>query len=160
MNLAYLAAIADRPNKPASQVPPHPAIMTAPALSPRSPKMFKLTSTPAEGKKNEDKSPQPEEARPKTLKDQYEQLLALFPGVDPKKEAPAQQANAAARAQAQQHAAQLQKQGSGGQGNGAAAAGIGTVGAEQQKMQSEMMRQRMVQQQAAQQQRAMAGQGR
>ncbi|KFY52138.1 hypothetical protein V497_08629 [Pseudogymnoascus sp. VKM F-4516 (FW-969)] len=33
-NLAYLAAIADRSHKPSSQIPPHPAVISAPSLTP------------------------------------------------------------------------------------------------------------------------------
>jgi hypothetical protein len=43
-NLAYLAAIADRSHKPSSQIPPHPAIISAPPLSPLSKSSSKQTS--------------------------------------------------------------------------------------------------------------------
>ncbi|KAH6666421.1 hypothetical protein B0J14DRAFT_202544 [Halenospora varia] len=78
-NLAYLAAIADRSHKPSSQIPSHPAIMTAPPSH---------------------------RNRLETLKDQYKRLQALFPGVDPKKEPPMPASNPAARPQGQQQAGQ------------------------------------------------------
>jgi hypothetical protein len=137
-NLAYLAAIADRSHKPSSQIPPHPAIMSAPPLTPKSkasPSTSKpdaSTSSPSAGdnmKKEEEeanrdreeqKAPvESEEERIETLKEQYKRLQGLFPGVDPKKDdrrvndATRQQMQAKAQAQAQMQAAAGQKAGQG-----------------------------------------------
>ncbi|PQE31370.1 glutamine repeat -1 protein [Rutstroemia sp. NJR-2017a WRK4] len=123
-NLAYLAAIADRSHKPASQVPSHPAVMSAPFIAP-APKSIK-SSEPAST--NGDGSPAPaseetQEDRARIISDLYKRLQDLFPGVDPKRDVAPQQPNAAARAQ-QQHAQQMQahKQGDMGQGQGQATA--------------------------------------
>jgi hypothetical protein len=136
-NLAYLAAIADRSHKPSSQIPPHPAIMSAPPLTPKSkasPSTSKpdaSTSSPSAGdnvkkeeeeanSKEETKAPvESEEERIETLKEQYKRLQGLFPGVDPKKDdrrvndATRQQMQAKAQAQAQMQAAAGQKAGQG-----------------------------------------------
>jgi len=112
VNLAYLAAIADRSHKPASQVPAHPAVMSAPTLASKPSSLKSSASTHAlttEPKKEDSETnlpPEINEDRGEVLKDQYRRLQALFPGVDPKKD---QSVNAAARAQAQ-HAAQAQAQ--------------------------------------------------
>ncbi|CZR62336.1 uncharacterized protein PAC_12233 [Phialocephala subalpina] len=149
-NLAYLAAIADRSHKPSSQIPPHPAIMSAPPLSPKAPPTNATASPKSDTKKEEtedkklEDQPQDQSA---ILNDLYSKLQVLFPGVDPKKEPPIPAANQVARAQAQQQAAaqiQAQKQ----------AQGQGQSGADpnaQQKMQNDMLRQKMMQQQAQQQ---------
>jgi hypothetical protein len=105
-NLAYLAAIADRSHKPSSQIPPHPAIISAPPLSPlpksalKSPKAsspIKNESPPpsetVNGSANGTDVPDSAEDREErilTLKQLYARLQALFPGVDPKKEPPIQ----------------------------------------------------------------------
>lgn len=120
-NLAYLAAIADRSHKPAAQIPSHPAIMFAPTLT------YKPAHTiPISAPTNDDDpASKPEEGhedRREILKEAYERLQALYPGVDPKKDTPAGPPNAAnrAQAQAQQHVnlmqAAGQKQGDMGQG--------------------------------------------
>lgn len=134
-NLAYLAAIADRSHKPSSQIPPHPAIMTAPPLT----KSPSTTSSPNPAKKEdlEDKKPEDEQDRNEALKDQYKKLQALFPGVDPKKEPQMNVPNAAARA-AQAQAQKLQQ-------------GQGQAQDPKLAMQNELMRQNMLQQQAQQQ---------
>ncbi|TVY85836.1 hypothetical protein LAWI1_G008231, partial [Lachnellula willkommii] len=128
-NLAYLAAIADRSHKPSSQIPPHPAIMTAPSITSKPPLKFPFpdeTETKEEDsdEKKKEKEDEPEDDRVEVLKDQYKKLQDLFPGVDFKKDAQM----AAARQQASQ------KQ------------------ADQQKMQNEMLRQKMMQAQQHQQQ--------
>jgi len=147
-NLAYLAAIADRSHKPSSQIPPHPAIMSAPILTARSDSSLSITTTTSPPKtgesstptadatksdasKNADKkeegkdnSTEEDEKRIEMLRDQYRRLHALFPGVDPKKDTMAQAANASAamRARAQAQAqAQAMAQG-GGVAGGAQAA--------------------------------------
>jgi hypothetical protein len=161
-NLAYLAAIADRSHKPSSQIPPHPAILSAPPLTPKALSINHTisTSSPNTNLKKEEyedkKAEDFEEDRDKILKDQYKRLQALFPGVDPKKEPAPQSANAVARAQqhAQAQAQQQQNQGSDQAQN-------------QQKLQQQMgpkmnaamMQQRLMQEQAnknQQQQAAMA----
>ncbi|ATZ51742.1 hypothetical protein BCIN_07g03270 [Botrytis cinerea B05.10] len=120
-NLAYLAAIADRSHKPAAQIPSHPAIMFAPTLT------YKPAHTiPISAPTNDDDpASKPEEGhedRREILKEAYERLQALYPGVDPKKDTPAGPPNATnrAQAQAQQHVnlmqAAGQKQGDMGQG--------------------------------------------
>ena len=139
-NLAYLAAIADRSHKPSSQIPPHPAIMSAPPLAPKP----SVTSPSGEKKEDpsEEKKSEENEDRIETLKDQYKRLQTLFPGVDPKKEPPIQSANAAARAQAQ---AQMQAKQNQVQSQG-------TDQIQAQKLQNDLLRQKMMQQQAAQMQ--------
>lgn len=127
-NLAYLAAIADRSHKPSSQIPPHPAIMTAPSITSKPPLKFPFpdeseTKEEDSGEKKKEKEEEPDEDRVEVLKDQYKRLQDLFPGVDFKKDAQM----AAARQQASQ------KQ------------------ADQQKMQNEMLRQKMMQAQQHQQ---------
>jgi hypothetical protein len=117
-NLAYLAAIADRSHKPSSQIPPHPAIISAPPLSPLPPKPqikqspkaspnqnpnIKTESTPSSGTPNGATNGAPidhdatgseeTEDRLETIKALYVRLQALFPGVDPKKEPPIQAMN-------------------------------------------------------------------
>jgi hypothetical protein len=154
-NLAYLAAIADRSHKPSSQIPPHPAIMTAPNLTPRSSQSNSIIS--GSPKADVVKKEEPEEVkiegldddRSEALKEQYKKLQALFPGVDPKKEPPAQNP-AAVRAQAQQQAVQMmaKQQGTQGQGQGQ---GQTVDPNAQQKLQNDMLRQRMMQAQQAQQ---------
>jgi len=128
-NLAYLAAIADRSHKPSSQIPPHPAIMHAPAITVKALKIASLDS-PSDGTKKEegeDKKPEElqEEDRVELLKDQYKKLADLFPGVDPRKEAKPQQQGSKPGEQAQ---------------------------SQQQKLQNDMLRQKMMQAQQAQQQ--------
>lgn len=148
-NLAYLAAIADRSHKPSSQIPAHPAIMTAPILAPKSP----TDASPHPDNKQDDFGDRPDDAesRCENLRDLYRQLQALFPGVDPKKESQMMQAvNPAQRAQAQPPGAvQMPKQQQGpGPGQGQAQDPMA-----QQKMQNDMLRQKMMhQQQQAQQQ--------
>jgi hypothetical protein len=131
-NLAYLAAIADRSHKPSSQIPPHPAIMYAPAITTKPLKIAALDSPSDETKKEEgdDKKPDEleEEDRVALLKDQYKKLADLFPGVDPRKEAKPQQQ------QAPKPGDQSQNQ------------------TQQQKQQNEMLRQKMMQAQAQQNQ--------
>jgi hypothetical protein len=154
-NLAYLAAIADRSHKPSSQIPPHPAVMSAPPLTLRSkkdpassPSTETKTENAAEEKKlEESESSGDRENRIEILKDQYKRLQALFPGVDPKQDVQAQSASAAARAQMQakqkqaqaQAQAQAQTQAQGGQIQG----GEQTP---QQKLQADLYRQHMMQQ--------------
>ena len=159
-NLAYLAAIADRSHKPSSQIPPHPACMSAPPLSLR-PKREVRSSASETKIENMDQENKPEsieslkesEFRVETLKDQYKRLQALFPGADPKHDAQAQSASAAAKAQMQvkqkQAQAQAQAQAQGGQTQ---------VGEQtpQQKHQIDVYRQHMMQQ--AQQQAVSAQQ--
>jgi hypothetical protein len=117
-NLAYLAAIADRSHKPSSQIPPHPAIISAPPLSPLPPKtQIKQSPKPSPNQnpniKTESTSlseaasgatngtpidfdaagSEETEDRLETIKALYARLQALFPGVDPKKEPPIQAMN-------------------------------------------------------------------
>lgn len=155
-NLAYLAVIADRSHKPSSQIPPHPSIMSAPALTPRS---SQPNSTISGSPKAETKTEEAEESKiegidddhSESLKEQYKKLQALFPGVDPKKEAPAQPAAvAAARQQAQQQAQQMLAKQQGAQGQGQTQA-QGTDPNAVQKMQNDLLRQKMMQAQQAQQ---------
>jgi len=126
-NLAYLAAIADRSHKPSSQIPPHPAIMTAPSITPKPP--LKCPSSDESETKEEDsdkkKLDEQDEDRVEMLKDQYKKLQDLFPGVDPKKDP---QMPSGARAQKQGEQSQ------------------------QQKMQNDLLRQKMMQAQQHQQQ--------
>ena len=126
-NLAYLAAIADRSHKPSSQIPAHPAIISAPprfqkssqhgqttpsTSSPPTKKEDPSGSTSDEKKPEQDKKPEEmEEERALALGDLYKKLQALFPGVDPKKEPPV------ARTQQQQQQMQAQKQNAGQGGN-------------------------------------------
>ena len=162
-NLAYLAAIADRSHKPDSQIPRHPATMTAPPLTSKG----GLAGSPKQDSKKEEsddkksglKKPEEEENRAEILKEQYKRLQALFPGVDPKKEAQIPGNNPALRAQAQQHAAaqlqkqqqQQQQQGQGqGQGQGQNQ-GQAQDPNSQQKLQNDLLRQKMMMQQQAQQ---------
>ena len=101
-NLAYLAATADRSHKPSSQIPAHPAIMSAPPPPPK-PSTSSPVSPPTP--KNEPKQTEAEaEERAGVIGDLYRRLQALFPGVDPKTE-PVSQA-----ARAQQQMQQLQQQ--------------------------------------------------
>jgi hypothetical protein len=125
-NLAYLAAIADRSHKPSSQIPPHPAIISAPPLSPlpskpqikQSPKASPnensniktestLSSETANGAANGTpinlgiSSSEEAEDRLETIKALYARLQALFPGVDPKKEPPIQAMNKSAQQKGQ-----------------------------------------------------------
>ncbi len=151
-NLAYLAAIADRSHKPSSQIPAHPAIMSAPPFQPKpsQPPSATSSSPTADSKREESDDKKPldsvsEEERSETLKEQYKKLQALFPGVDPKKEPTA---NQAARAQAQAAAMQAQKQAGGG----------GVDINAQQKLQNDLLRQKMMQAQQQQQQMAQASQ--
>jgi len=128
-NLAYLAAIADRSHKPSSQIPPHPAIMTAPSITSKPALKFPFpdeTETKEEDSdaKKKENMEELDEDRVEVLKDQYKKLQDLFPGVDFKKDAQM----AAARQQA------------------------GQKQADQQKMQNEMLRQKMMQAQQHQQQ--------
>jgi hypothetical protein len=124
-NLAYLAAIADRSHKPSSQIPPHPAIISAPQLSPLPPKVKSPKSSPNQNSniKNEaTASPsstngttdatdsEATEDRAVTIKTLYTQLQALFPGVDPKKEPPLP--SAAMKATQQKGQAQAQRRNS------------------------------------------------
>jgi hypothetical protein len=145
VNLAYLATIADRSHKPASQIPSHPAIMNAPNLSSRVQNAASASSpdTKVEGseEKTVEKAETPEESdeRVKRLNDLYKRLQALFPGVDSKKDALAQQAARQMQVKQQQAQAQAQSQLQGGQGQ----AGEQTP---QQKMQQELYRQRIMQQ--------------
>lgn len=117
-NLGYLAAIADRSHKPSSQIPPHPAIISAPPLSPLPPKPHTKQSPRASPNQNPnvktestassetangatngtplelDASGSEEtEDRSDTIKALYARLQSLFPGVDPKKEPPIQAMN-------------------------------------------------------------------
>ncbi len=137
-NLAYLASIADRSHKPSSQIPSHPAFITAPTLTPKPSTLAGSKKEDSENKEAED----PEEDRVETLKQQYKQLQALFPDVDPKKEPQMQSTNTVARAQqaaqiqAQQKQQQAQAQGQGQPGDTTA----------QQKMQNDLLRQKMMQQ--------------
>lgn len=103
-NLAYLAAIADRSHKPSSQIPPHPAVISAPSLTPL-PKPAGSSPTSPNGavKLGTDGAADSEdEDRAETLKKQYKRLQELFPGVDPKKEPLVQPAQAAQKQQQQQ----------------------------------------------------------
>ncbi|KAG0649303.1 hypothetical protein D0Z07_4433 [Hyphodiscus hymeniophilus] len=160
-NLAYLAAIADRSHKPSSQIPAHPAVMSAPPLGPRSKKdpvsspsiETKIGNVDEDKKPENTESPEDSENRAETLKDQYKRLQALFPGVDPKHDTQAQSANAAARAQAQAKQKQAQAQ---AQAQTLAGHSQGGEQTPQQKIQTDLYRQHMIQQ--AQQQAAAAQQ--
>lgn len=144
-NLGYLAAIADRPNKPSSQIPPHPAIISAPPLIARPGGTATSEPSEVEPKKEEadDKSgvnvtSEDRYQRIETLKSQYKKLQDLFPGVDPKKEPPAQPANAGTKQAPNQ--AQGQK----------AQSGQGLDANAQQKLQNDQLRQKMMMQAQAQ----------
>jgi len=158
-NLAYLAAIADRSHKPSSQIPPHPAIISAPPLSPLPPKTqikqspkpspnqnpnIKTESTSLSETANGATSGAPidfdaagseeTEDRLETIKALYARLQALFPGVDPKKEPPIQAMNKNAQQKGQ---AQRQNTNPGqnqvpGQAQGAAGMAAGGVKPQQQ----------------------------
>lgn len=168
-NLAYLAAIADRSHKPSSQIPPHPAVMSAPPLTPRTkkdsisspPTETKIENATEDRKPEEGESPEDRENRIETLKDQYKRLQALFPGVDPKKDVQTQSAGAAARAQMQAKQQQAQAQAHTQAQNPGQNQGGDPIS--QQKMQADMYRQHMMQQAqqhaAAAQQNQIQGQG-
>ena len=124
-NLTYLAAIADRSHKPSSQIPPHPAIISAPQLSPLRSKIKSPKSSPKQNpniKSESTASPktsnglidaggseEPED-RGLTIKTLYTKLQALFPGVDPKKEPPLPSVAMKSAQQKGQAQAQAQKQ--------------------------------------------------
>lgn len=142
-NLAYLAAIADRSHKPSSQIPAHPAIMTAPSITTKPFASIPVPPAPAaaggspgnEAKKEEADELKPEdhnEDRAEGLRDLYKRLQDLFPGVDFKKEPQMPAANPAARQQQAAAAAQAQKQIAGDQ-------------SQQQKMQQDLLRQKVMQ---------------
>jgi hypothetical protein len=137
-NLAYLAAIADRAHKPSSQIPPHPAIMSAPPMTshsnsaPDAANIPKPESDGSETKKVDGEaqketkvesrglSGESREERIEMLKEQYKRLQALFPDADPKKDPPIQRMSEASRQQMQAKAqaqaqAQAARQGSKGQ---------------------------------------------
>jgi hypothetical protein len=145
-NLAYLAAIADRSHKPSSQIPPHPAIISAPPLSPLSPKFSMKQSPKASPNQNANikvestsssetangaangtlvdldaGGSEETEARAETIKALYTRLQALFPGVDPKKEPPIQamNKNAQQKGQAQRQNTNPGQNQMPGQGQGA-----------------------------------------
>jgi hypothetical protein len=115
-NLTYLAAIADRAHKPSSQIPAHPAIMSAPPmalyLNPAG-DTPKTDADSSEAKKDESEAQrdakeeakglggETREERIETLKDQYRRLQALFPDADPKKDPPIQRISEASRQQMQ-----------------------------------------------------------
>ncbi|OBT84268.1 hypothetical protein VE02_06965 [Pseudogymnoascus sp. 03VT05] len=102
-NLAYLAAIADRSHKPSSQIPPHPAVISAPSLTPLPKPAASSPTSPNGAVKSTDGAADAEdEDRAETLKKQYKRLQELFPGVDPKKEPVVQPAQAAQKQQQQQ----------------------------------------------------------
>ncbi|OBT92005.1 hypothetical protein VE01_09951 [Pseudogymnoascus verrucosus] len=102
-NLAYLAAIADRSHKPSSQIPPHPAVISAPSLTPLPKPATSSPTSPNGAVKSTDGAADAEvEDRAETLKKQYKRLQELFPGVDPKKEPTVQPAQAAQKQQQQQ----------------------------------------------------------
>lgn len=124
-NLAYLAAIADRSHKPSSNIPPHPAIISAPNLSPR--KSAPTASSTIEPETNgTDGGAKTEEGeadeadRAQVIRGLYARLQSLFPGVDPSKEPPltSNPSAAATAAAAQMMKAQQAK-------NAAAAVGPG-----------------------------------
>jgi hypothetical protein len=170
-NLAYLAAIADRSHKPSSQIPPHPAIISAPPLSPlhhkpqikQSPKAspnqnpnIKTELTPSSETANGATNGTPidldaagseeTEDRLETIKALYARLQALFPGVDPKKEPPIQAMNKNAQQKGQ---AQRQNTNPGhnqmpGQAHGVA--GMAAGGKPQQPPQGQMLAGNMVSQ--------------
>lgn len=123
-NLAYLAAIADRAHKPSSQIPPHPAIMSAPPLvlhlnpaadtlktdADSSKAKGEAGETQKEGKeKPKGLGGETREERIEMLKEQYKRLQALFPDADPKKDPPIQRISEASRQQMQAKA-QVQAQ--------------------------------------------------
>jgi len=146
-NLAYLAAIADRAHKPSSQIPAHPAVMSAPPMAARTKKDPHASPSETKTDSEEEKkfqdidTPEDHEKRIETLRDLYKRLQALFPGVDPKHDvqAQAQAASAAARAQMQAKQKQVQAQVTvQGQSQGEQIP--------QQKMQAEMYRQQLIQQ--------------
>lgn len=102
-NLAYLAAIADRSHKPSSQIPPHPAVISAPSLTPLPKSASSPTSPNGAVKLSTDGAADNDgEDRAETLKKQYKRLQELFPGVDPKKEPQVQPTGAAQKQQQQQ----------------------------------------------------------
>ncbi|KFY99865.1 hypothetical protein V498_00468 [Pseudogymnoascus sp. VKM F-4517 (FW-2822)] len=84
-NLAYLAAIADRSHKPSSQIPPHPAVISAPSLTPLpKPSASSPTSPNGAVKLGTDGAADIEgEDRAETLKKQYKRLQELFPATRP-----------------------------------------------------------------------------
>lgn len=160
-NLAYLAAIADRSHKPSSQIPPHPAIMSAPPLSPRPLKAESKANSPQTNSPEPKKEDAEEIYKPEgldddhgeSLKEQYGKLQALFPGVDYKK---MEQRKAVGPAQG---AVNMGGQ-AGGQVGGQAAGAGGTDYNAQQKLQNDLLRQKMIQAQQQQQMLAQAQQAR
>lgn len=159
-NLAYLAAIADRSHKPSSQIPPHPAIISAPPLSPLPPKtQTKQSPKTSPNQNNNAKNDQAQssenvdgatnsathstdiysweetEDRLETLKTLYARLQTLFPGVDPKKEPPIQ-----AMSKNAQHNGQAQRQNTNPTQNQVTVQGTAmTVGGGKQQSQGQMM---------------------
>jgi hypothetical protein len=131
-NLAYLAAIADRAHKPSSQIPPHPAIMSAPPMTshPNSapdaanipkPESDSFETKKVDGETQKETKEEPRglsgesrEERIEMLKEQYKRLQALFPDADPKKDPPIQRMSEASRQQMQAKA-QAASQGGKGQ---------------------------------------------
>ncbi len=155
-NLAYLAAIADRSHKPSSQIPAHPAYMSAPPLTPlKSPQPSSTATSPkAESKKedsDEKKAEEQEGDRIVVIKGFYKKLQDLFPGVDPKKEPPMQPSNAARQQQAAVQQGHMQaSQGPHNQGHNQGQGGQVDISA-QHKLQTDLLRQKIMQAQQIQQ---------
>lgn len=170
-NLAYLAAIADRSHKPSSQIPPHPAIISAPPISPLPPKSQIKQSPKASPNQNPNIKTEPipssetangttndnsldsdadgsEETEDKleTIKALYARLQALFPGVDPKKEPPIQSMNKNAQQKGQAHRQNTNPGQTQMPGQAQGAAGMAAGGKQQQTSQGQMMTGNMVSQ--------------
>lgn len=81
-NLSYLAALADRKG---AQLPPCPAHLMAPSLN----QSIKMRSQPSTQSDSSEKQLDPNadrEERENFLKEMYQKLQALFPGIDPRRE--------------------------------------------------------------------------
>ncbi|KFA78083.1 hypothetical protein S40288_05455 [Stachybotrys chartarum IBT 40288] len=81
-NLTYLAALADR--KSEVKVPPYPAYLSAPPLN-----LSLRLRVPSVGPDGSEQNIDPQAdrvQRDQSIKDLYQKLQSLFPGIDPKKE--------------------------------------------------------------------------
>lgn len=148
-NLAYLAAIADKAHKPASQIPPHPAIISPPPLQPlaKSSPKAKADNVKNEWNASALDGEERKEDRADILKALYLRLQALFPGVDPKKEPPLASMMKAKGASQPSNLTQTQAQKPAGQQMGnltpgsQAQAGIAHAGSVPPQMQAQMQAQ-------------------
>lgn len=92
-NLTYMAAVADR--KPEVKVPPCPAFLSPPQLN----LSLRLRANPIgmEGNEAQFDPLADREHRDMSIKELYQRLQEVFPGIDPKKEPTYRQAPAGAQ---------------------------------------------------------------